>query len=372
VIVGVLGGGQLGRMLALAGLPLGLQFRFYDPSPEACAGQVGDLHVGEYDDVAAFDRFADGLDVVTYEFENAPVAVAERLSERVPVFPPPAALDVAQDRLAEKALFQRLGIPTVRFAPVGSADDLARAIDEIGLPAILKTRRLGYDGKGQVVVRTPEDAGMAWSQVNGVPSILEGWAPFSRELSILSARGRAGAVRAYPLVENHHRDGILRLSLAPAADGLDGAIANLQAVAEGFASRVLDALGYVGLLAIELFVVDGRLVANELAPRVHNSGHWTIEGAATSQFEQHLRAVLGLPLGSVETPAWSAMVNLIGTVPALDRLLGLDGAHVHLYGKAPRAGRKLGHVTLVERDRARRDARCAELERLLSEADRGA
>ena len=368
MIVGVLGGGQLGRMLALAGLPLGLRFRFYDPSPEACAGQVGELHVGEYDDVAALDRFADGLDVVTYEFENVPVAVAERLAERLPVFPPPVALDVAQDRLAEKALFHRLGIPTVRFAPVGSADDLKRAIDEIGLPAILKTRRLGYDGKGQVVLRTPEDAGMAWSEVGGVPSILEGWVPFSRELSLLSARGRDGAERSYPLVENRHRDGILRVSLAPAADGRDEAIADLQTMAEGYAARVLNALGYVGLLAIELFVVDGRLVANELAPRVHNSGHWTIEGAVMSQFEQHLRAVLGLPLGSAEPVGWSGMVNLIGTAPPLEELLGADGAHVHLYGKTPRPGRKIGHVTVVASDQARRDALGAAIERLVAEA----
>ncbi|MDP8922262.1 MAG: ATP-grasp domain-containing protein, partial [Chloroflexota bacterium] len=200
---------------------------------------------------------------------------------------------------------------------------------------------------------------------------LEGWAPFSRELSILAVRGRDGAVRAYPLVENRHRDGILRLSLAPATDGPDGAIADLQAEAEGYAAGVLAEVGYVGLLAIELFVVDGRLVANELAPRVHNSGHWTIEGATTSQFEQHLRAVLGLPLGSAEPTGWSGMVNLMGTTPPLNDLLAVDGARVHLYGKAPRPGRKLGHVTVVDADLERRDARCATIERLVSQADRG-
>ena len=367
MIVGVLGGGQLGRMLALAGLPLGLRFRFFDPSPDACAGEVGELHVGEYEDDRALDRFLSGLDVVTYEFENVPVGAAERLAARVPVYPPPVALDVAQDRLAEKTLFQQLGIPTVPFAPVDSPGDLRRALGQIGLPAVLKTRRLGYDGKGQVVVRSPNDAEAAWDAVAGVPSILEGWAPFSREVSILAARARDGAVRPYPLVENRHRDGILRVSLAPAADGPDGSVARLQAVAGTYAKRVLDELGYVGLLAIELFVVDGRLVANELAPRVHNSGHWTIEGAATSQFEQHLRAVLGLPLGPSEPFGWSGMVNLIGASPPLDRLLDEAGAHVHFYGKAPRPGRKIGHVTVVDPDRERRDARCAAIERLVAD-----
>ena len=371
MIVGVLGGGQLGRMLALAGLPLGLRFRFLDPSPEACAGEVGELHVGTYDDTVALDRFADGLDVVTYEFENVPVAAAERLAERVAVYPPPIALDVAQDRLAEKTLFGRLGIPTVPFATVDGPDDLTRAIGEVGLPAILKTRRLGYDGKGQAVLRAPADADAAWDAGGGAPSILEGWAPFSRELSILAARSRQGTVRAYPLVENRHRGGILRVSLAPAADGPDGTVAELQAGAESIAARVLTELDYVGLLAIELFLVDGRLVANELAPRVHNSGHWTIEGAVTSQFEQHLRAVLGLPLGSVAPLGWSAMVNLIGDAPPLSELLAQAAAHVHLYGKAPRRGRKIGHVTLVDAARTERDARCAIIERLAAEYGEG-
>ena len=370
MIVGVLGGGQLGRMLALAGLPLGRRFRFFDPSSEACAGQVGELHVGTYDDEGALDRFADGVDLVTYEFENVPVAAAERLAARVPVYPVPAALDVAQDRLAEKSLFRRLGIPTVPFAPVDEADGLDWAVGEIGLPAILKTRRLGYDGKGQIVIRSRADAEGAWDTLGRVPSILEGWAPFSRELSVLAARGRDGDVRAYPLVENRHRDGILRVSLAPAADGPDGSIARLQATAEAYARSILAELGYVGLLAIELFVVDGHLVANELAPRVHNSGHWTIEGAATSQFEQHLRAVLGLPHGSTEPLGWSGMVNLINVAPPLAQLLAEPGAHVHLYGKGPRPGRKLGHVTIVDTDPARRDARCTEIEQLIAPAHR--
>jgi len=357
VIVGVLGGGQLGRMLALAGLPLGLRFRFLDPSPDACAGHVGELHVGDYDDESALARFADGLDAVTYEFENVPVAAVRWLAERVPVFPSADTLEVAQDRLAEKSLFARLGIPTVPFASIDSLADLRAALGTIGLPAILKTRRFGYDGKGQVVLRAEVDAEGAWRALGGAQSILEGWAPFSREVSLLAARGQDGDVRAFPLTENRHRDGILRVSRAPAADGPDAAIARLQRLADEYAGRVLGALGYVGLLAVELFVVEGGLLANEIAPRVHNSGHWTIEGAATSQFEQHLRAGLGLPLGSTEPLSHSGMLNLIGDAPPLADLLGARGAHVHLYGKAARAGRKIGHVTVVDADPARRDAR---------------
>jgi 5-(carboxyamino)imidazole ribonucleotide synthase len=248
---------------------------------------------------------------------------------------------------------------------VDSRVNLAAALDRLGMPAVLKTRRLGYDGKGQAVIRTPDDADAAWAALGGVPLILEAWAPFSRELSILAARGRDGEVRCYSLVENHHREGILRLSLAPATDGDDGAMAALQAEAEAAAARVLAELDYVGILAIELFLVNGRLLANEMAPRVHNSGHWTIEGAETSQFEQHVRAVLGLPLGSTAPRGWSVMVNLIGEAPPTDQLLAVEGAHVHLYGKAPRPGRKIGHVTLVAPMVSLREAARAKVERFV-------
>jgi 5-(carboxyamino)imidazole ribonucleotide synthase len=357
MIVGVLGAGQLGRMLALAGVPLGLRFRVLDPAPDAPAGQVAEQIVGRYDDPAALDRFAAGLTCATYEFENVPVAAARALAGRIPVFPPPEALEVAQDRLAEKTFFAQLDIATPPFAPVDTAAELQAAFARIGPAAMLKTRRGGYDGKGQWMIRTPAEATAAWAAAGGRPLILEGFVPFTRELSILAVRGRAGATACYPLVENTHRDGILRRSLAP-APGLTPA---LQARAEGYATRVLDALGYVGVLAIELFQVGDTLLANEMAPRVHNSGHWTIEGAETSQFAIHLRAAVGWPLGATAARGVSAMCNLIGALPDPAAVLAVPGAHLHLYGKEPRPGRKLGHVTLCADDPATLAARLAQL-----------
>jgi 5-(carboxyamino)imidazole ribonucleotide synthase len=328
VIVGVIGGGQLGRMLALAGIPLGLSFRFLDPSPDAPAAEVGELIVGDYDDPELLDRLAAGAAAVTYEFENVPVAAAERVG----AIPAAAALRASQDRLVEKLLFRELGIPTPRI------DDEVETF-----PAILKTRRLGYDGKGQRLVET-------WGG-SGPSHVLEERVPFDRELSLLAVRAADGETRFYPLVENLHEAGILRASRAPAADAP-------QAEAEEYGARLLDELGYVGVLALELFEAGGRLLANEFAPRVHNTGHWTIEGAATSQFENHVRAILGLPLGPTESRP-SVLVNLIGSIPRSQDVLGIPGAHLHLYGKEPRPGRKLGHVTLVEptpeRERALHD-----------------
>jgi 5-(carboxyamino)imidazole ribonucleotide synthase len=362
--IGILGAGQLGRMLALAGYPLGLRFRFLDPAPGAPASYMGEHMQASYEDTATLERFCAGLNAVTYEFENVPVAAVRFLIERVPVYPPPAALEAAQDRLVEKTFFQNLGVATPLFAPVDTQADLDAAIARVGLPAVLKTRRLGYDGKGQIILHEPADAVTAWAALGGAPLILEGFVPFERELSILAARGHNGETAFFPLVENHHRDGILRLSLAP-APGLTPA---LQSAAEQITSRALAALEYVGVLAIELFEVAGdwgigigdwepstpnsqspipnRLVVNEMAPRVHNSGHWTIEGAETSQFEQHLRAVLGLPLGTTIARGFSAMVNLIGALPDSTAILAIPGAHLHLYGKQLRAGRKVGHVTI--------------------------
>ncbi|WP_337845415.1 5-(carboxyamino)imidazole ribonucleotide synthase [Thermus sp.] len=340
--VGVLGGGQLGRMLALAGYPLGLFFRFLDPSPEACAGQVGALIAGDFLDPEALRRFAEGLDLVTYEFENVPVEAARFLEGLLPVRPTPKALEVAQDRLREKAFFRELGVPTPPFHPVEGPEDLEEGLGRVGLPALLKTRRGGYDGKGQALVKTPEEAQKALEALGGKGLILEGFVPFEREVSLLSVRGLEGEVAFYPLVENHHREGILRLSRAP-APGLSPA---LQAKAEAYARRALEALGYVGVLAIEFFQVGEELFFNEMAPRVHNSGHWTIEGAETSQFQNHLRAVLGLPLGSTAPRGHSAMANLIGHRPDFAQVLALKGAHLHWYGKAVRPGRKVGHITL--------------------------
>jgi len=357
VTIGILGGGQLGYMLALAGYPLGLRFRFLDPSPEAPVGRIAQRVTADYTDHASLERFSNGLELVTYEFENVPVEAAKFLAERVPVYPPPAALEAAQDRLAEKMLFRNLGVSTTDFVPIAKLAEFEAAVQRLGLPAVLKTCRLGYDGKGQWILRTAEDVSKAKAELPKVDVILERFVPFRRELSILAVRSRNGETAFYPLVENHHRGGILRLSLAP-APGLEPPV---QRAAEDIARRVLESLGYVGVLAIEFFEYEGRLLANEMAPRVHNSGHWTIEGAVTSQFENHLRAVLGLPLGSTGAAGHSAMLNLIGDLPEPSEVLALPDAHLHFYGKAPRPGRKLGHVTLRAASPERLALRLSEL-----------
>ena len=340
--IGILGGGQLGYMLALAGYPLDFHFRFLDPSPQTPVGRIAPRVTAEYTDYEALDKFAHGLALVTYEFENVPVEAARHLAKHVPVFPPPQALEAAQDRLNEKALFQKLGIPTTEFAAVNSTAELDRAIGKLGLPGVLKTRRLGYDGKGQWVLRSQADVAELKKEFPSAPLILENFVNFSRELSILAVRGRGGETAFYPLVENHHRGGILRLSLAPAPQLSD----SLQREAENAARQILEALDYVGVLAVELFECGGRLLASEMAPRVHNSGHWSIEGAVASQFENHLRAVAGLPLGETRALGYCAMLNLIGEVPEPQELLAVSDAHLHLYGKSLRPGRKVGHVTV--------------------------
>ena len=340
--IGILGGGQLGYMLALAGYPLDFHFRFLDPSPQAPVGRIAPRVTAEYTDYEALDRFAHGLALVTYEFENVPVEAARHLAKHVPVYPPPEALEAAQDRLEEKTLFRKLRIPTTEFVALSSAAELAAAVQTLGLPCVLKTRRLGYDGKGQWVLRTPEDVAALNRDFPAAPLILEKFVSFERELSILAVRGRKGETAFYPLVENHHRGGILRLSLAPAPQLSLG----LQHEAENAARRILEALDYVGVLAVELFESRGRLLANEIAPRVHNSGHWSIEGAVASQFQNHLRAVAGLPLGATRTLGHSAMLNLIGELPEAAELLAIPDAHLHLYGKSLRPGRKVGHVTV--------------------------
>ncbi len=340
--IGILGGGQLGYMMALAGYPLGLHFRFLDPSPEAPVGRIAQRVTAEYTDEEALEKFVSGLELVTYEFENVPVRAARYLAKHVPVYPPPEALEAAQDRLNEKTLFTKLGIATTSFAEVNKALELDAAVKKVGLPAVLKTRRMGYDGKGQWVLRTPEDVAAIRKDFPNTALILENFVAFQRELSILAVRGRDGETAFYPLVENHHRGGILRLSIGPAPKSR----VSLQEAGERAARKILQELNYVGVLAIEFFECNGELVANEMAPRVHNSGHWTIEGAATSQFENHLRAVLGMPLGSTATPGVSAMLNLIGEVPEAKDVLAIPDAHLHLYGKSLRPGRKVGHVTL--------------------------
>ena len=343
--VGILGGGQLARMMALSGAPLGLRFRVLDNVADACAGQFAPMIVGDYTDQAALGEFASQVDVATFDFENVPAESAQWLAERVPVFPMPRALAVAQDRLAEKTLFRELGIPVPAFAPVSSREELDRALAEVGAPCILKTRRLGYDGKGQFRIKSAADIDAAWeslgAQAPTVGLILEGFVHFQRELSVVAVRGRDGEFRAWPLTENWHVDGVLSASLAPAV--VDAA---LQDTALGYARKLAEALDYVGVLALELFCRDGELLANELAPRVHNSGHWTIEGSETSQFQNHLRAVLGLPLGDTRMVGLACMLNWIGAMPDANAVLREAGGHWHDYGKSPREGRKVGHATL--------------------------
>ena len=337
--VGILGGGQLARMLMLAGYPLGLQFQALDPAADACAGQVGTLRVGAYDDPDALESLAAWADVVTFEFENVPATTVALLEQRVAIYPPPAALAVAQDRVAEKTLFWELGLPTAPLATVDSWVELQEAVTHITLPAVLKTRRLGYDGKGQRVLRRTDDLEPAWRDLGGVPLILEQFIPFEWEASVLAVRGLDGTSAFYPLVENHHRDGILRLSRAPRH------APDLERIGWEYARRLLERLNYVGVLALEFFVKDGLLIANEMAPRVHNSGHWTLEGAVTSQFENHLRAILGWPLGATVAVGHSVMVNCIGALPEPASVLALPHVHFHTYGKAARRGRKVGHLT---------------------------
>lgn len=343
--VGILGGGQLARMLALSGAPLGLRFRVLDTVADACAGQFAPLIVGDYRDEVALAAFAAQVDVATFDFENVPAESAQWLTERIPVFPNPRALGVAQDRLAEKTLFRELGIPVPPFADVADRAALDAAVAAIGTPCILKTRRLGYDGKGQFRIKAPGDVDAAWTalgaQAATVGLILEGFVTFERELSVVAVRGRDGSFRTWPLTENWHVDGVLSASLAPAR-----ADAALQARATAHAHALAEALDYVGVFALELFCRDGVLLANELAPRVHNSGHWTIEGSETSQFQNHLRAVLGLPLGDTRMVGHACMLNWIGAMPDAAAVLGEPGGHWHDYGKEPREGRKVGHATL--------------------------
>ncbi|GBU20968.1 phosphoribosylaminoimidazole carboxylase [Fibrobacteres bacterium R8-0-B4] len=337
--IGILGAGQLARMLALSGIPLGLRFVTLDPAPDACAAAVSTHIVGDYDDLDKLSRFAGMVDAVTYEFENVPAESVSYLSERLPVYPSPQALALSRDRFSEKSLFVELGIPTPKFIAVDTLDGLKSAVREIGLPAVLKTRTLGYDGKGQSVIKSDDDVDKAWASAGGAACILEAFVPFAREISVIAVRSRDGEARFYPVGENTHSGGILRRTVCRLDDPM-------QSAAEMLIRRLLERFDYVGVLALELFDVNGMLMANEMAPRVHNTGHWTIEGAQTSQFENHVRAVAGLPLGGTEAVCHSVMVNFIGTMPNAADVLQIAGAHLHDYGKAPRPGRKLGHATV--------------------------
>jgi len=347
--IGIIGGGQLGRMLALAAARLGFRCHVFAPSPDSCAFDV--VHrvtIADYTDTAALDRFAMDVDVITYEFENIPAETATFLSARKPVLPDPNILATTQDRLIEKNFVQKLGIPTAPFVEISSPDTLKSALEAVGRPAVLKTRRFGYDGKGQVTIRNGTYPATAWREIGAQPAILEGFVKFEREISVVAARAHDGTVACFDVTENEHRDHILKVSRAP-ADVTPTVAARAREIAE----TIADAFDYVGVLAVEMFVVptnDGHdVLVNEVAPRVHNSGHWTIDGCSVSQFEQHIRAVAGWPLAPPVRHAPVEMTNLIGAeVDDYVSWLALPGAALHLYGKAQtRPGRKMGHVTRV-------------------------
>jgi 5-(carboxyamino)imidazole ribonucleotide synthase len=338
--VGVIGAGQLGQMLALAGISMGLHFTFLDPSAQAPAGRLGRHIQAEYDDELALEQLAVECDVITLEFENVPVSAVASVERHNQIHPGTHPLSIAQDRIHEKQYFESLDIPVARYRAIESHEDLQSATADIGYPCILKTRRLGYDGKGQAVLRSNADLEPAWESIRGNPSILEQMIPFTREVSIIAMRSARGEVAFYPVSENQHRHGILHRTEIHPNDPA-------QTKAEEYARHVLDGLDYVGVLAIEFFEHEGRLIANEMAPRVHNSGHWSQNGAVTSQFENHLRAILGWPLGSTACTGYSIMLNLVGNIPPRAPILALPGVHLHDYGKEPRAGRKLGHINVV-------------------------
>ncbi len=343
--VGILGGGQLARMLAISGAPLGLRFLVLDNAPDACASQFVPMVLGDYTDEKALEDFVRQIDVATFDFENVPAESAAWLMERKPVYPKPRALAVAQDRLAEKTLFTEQGIPVPPFVDVTSRESLIAAVDVVGLPCIMKTRRLGYDGKGQFRIKSLADVDAAWSalgaQADRTGLIVEGFVDFDRELSVVGVRSASGEFRTWPLTENWHVDGVLSASLAPALVSDE-----LATTAYKYARKLAEALDYVGVFALELFCKGDTLLANELAPRVHNSGHWTIEGAETSQFENHLRAVIERPLGSTACVGVSCMLNWISELPDANPILSVPGGHWHDYGKISRSGRKVGHATL--------------------------
>jgi 5-(carboxyamino)imidazole ribonucleotide synthase len=366
--IGVIGGGQLGRMLALAGIPMGLRFVFLDPASDACAAETGRHIVADYTDPAALSELASSCDVVTCEFENVPASALHWLSERVPVRPGPASFESAQDRIAERQAFMAADVPVAPHASVGSLDELHDAIARVGTPGVLKCTRGGYDGKGQARIDHPDAAELAWDSVGKRPCLYEQRIAFTREISIVGVRSAAGEFVAYPLTENTHHNGILHRSRVPASEGRPST--GLQGKAERRVRMLMDALGHVGVLTVEFFVIDdlhdtgqSQLIANEFAPRVHNSGHWTIEGAATSQFANHLRAIVGWPLGDTSAIGPVAMLNCIGAMPDAATALAIRGLTLHDYAKPPRDGRKVGHLTV-------RASSPEELEQRLLEAQR--
>lgn len=330
-------------MLAQAGAALGHSFSFYDASASTATAGLGPVIEADFLDRSALRNFANDCDIITYEFENVPCESARFLEGLKPVFPPSQALEVSQDRLTEKEFLQKLGVGTPRFQPASSERELSDACTALGYPCIAKTRRLGYDGKGQFRLDSPNDVPVAWQALQSSPLLVEGFVPFSRELSVIASRDQQGNIALYPLSHNIHINGILHRSEIPAPD----VSSSVRSLAYSAITKVLESLKYVGTLAIELFEVRGEILANEMAPRVHNSGHATIEGVETSQFSNHIRAITGAPLGLTEPLSRAVMYNIIATIPDLKEVNKLPNAYVHLYGKAERAGRKLGHITLL-------------------------
>lgn len=372
--IGVLGGGQLALMLAQAASELAIRVRTLDTTPDAPAALIADHHVARFDDPDAIARFASGCDVVTCEFENVPAATLESAARHAPVHPNPHAFATAQDRALERGLFTSLGIPTPRWLAIDTLADVDTARSTIGLPLLLKTRRLGYDGKGQCIVRTPDEARAAAAELlASAPGglIADEVVDLRAEVSVIAVRAAGGQTVSYPLCQNEHRKGILWKTVAPAP--ILASHPTLGEQARAAAMRVAAALDYVGVLAVEFFIAAAPggapiLLANEMAPRVHNTGHWTIEGAETTQFQNHIRAVLGLPLGSTEMRggAHAAMLNIVGRSPAPASLLAVPGLSLHLYAKSPRAGRKLGHATICDSSPDRLSERLAAIERLIT------
>ncbi len=337
--IGILGGGQLAKMLALAGSPFDCRFVFYDPSPNCCAALLGEHIQAGYEDWSRLKKFAKSVDLVTYEFESVPLTTVLFIAEICTVYPKPNALEFTQDRWIEKQLFGRLNIPTAHFVDIKSRTDLTHASLRLGFPFILKRRSGGYDGKGQKLVTSETELEQTWLKIKGQPFIAEQRIDFSREVSLVAARSLSGECVYYDLAENHHNHGILQTTVNKPNDPM-------TKKAQTYTQRLMDELDYCGVLTLEFFQVGNELVANEYAPRVHNSGHWTIEGAAVNQFENHLRAILDLPLGKTSHLAYCAMVNFIGELPMMDTLLTIPDSHYHIYGKQPKKGRKLGHLTI--------------------------
>ncbi len=359
--IGIFGGGQLGRMMAQAALPLNIECSFFEASADCPAAALGQIFVSSQSN--ALNDFMTSADVFSLEFENTPLADVDVLTQQHAIHPPRNALATAQNRLLEKNLFRELAIPVAPFAEVNSLAHLQAAVEQLGLPIVLKTATGGYDGKGQFVLRTTNDIATAWAELGPAGHLIaESFVHFSREVSIIAVRGQNGDVKTWPLAENHHHHGILSHSIVPAPNSVD-----LQPQAEDYITRLLNHLNYVGVLTLELFVTEHGLFANEMAPRVHNSGHWSIEGAVCSQFENHIRAVAGLPLGSTEVVKPSVMVNIIGRYPDVAKVLALEGAHVHLYNKTERAGRKIGHITLMPNDSSQLPVLCRQLAKILPE-----